>query len=781
MSGNNREYILMSCFSIVIKKIRKKISYKLCLNLLIIIFLPACHTASAEKIIYLKNDSITLGFDKYTGSLRIFTDFVNSYQFLDSTLSDGSLWKINITGNSGIETLDISTAARFEIIHADSKMLVFNWYDFDRIKQKDFQIEVKITLDDIKAESLWQIALTGCDGLKIEQVVFPRICGLREQDQEYLAVPTWMGELIEDPRIQLSKITGREKKYEWTYPGPLSMQCLALYGPQRYGFYAACHDSLAYRKSFCFVLDTLNSLIYEMSNYPVYDSTQSNYTPPYEAVIGSFRGDWISAAEKYKQWGSKQRWCVQSRFKNNLSPAWLNKTSVWVWNRGRSSKVLSPAVALKQKLNLPVNVFWHWWHGCSYDVGFPEYFPPREGKKDFNQALATAQQKGLKAIVYMNVLQWGTSTDSWKKENASAAAVKDINGHMNSHVYNVFTGKSLTSMCIGTRFWKDKYASLCDSALNFYRLNGIYMDQACLSRTCYDRNHGHPLGGGNYWVENFEILTGQIRSETFQSEQPVLAGEGCGEVWLPYLDVFLALQVSMERYAGINGREPIPFFQAVYHPYGITYGNYSSLLIPPYDELWPKEFAPKDPDRLLDAKYNRQFLMEQARSFVWGMQPTIANYREFLNHDRQEEIDYLIDLAKIRYRGLKYLLYGEFLRSPEIKFPQEDLNIYRLSIYAGRKGESVTHFHKRFPLVYAGTWKSDDNQIGIALASISDNAFPVNFSFESSEYQIPASGAIFLIDKQGRRMLTGYRDGNIEINITLPPRGLCIVEIVPDV
>ncbi len=53
--------------------------------------------------------------------------------------------------------------------------------------------------------------------------------------------------------------------------------------------------------------------------------------------------------------------------------------------------------------------------------------------------------------------------------------------------------------------------------------------------------------------------------------------------------------------------ETIPFFQAVYHPYGITFGSYSSLVTPPYDELWPEEFAPEKAGQLLDEKFNKQF------------------------------------------------------------------------------------------------------------------------------------------------------------------------------
>src|SRR5690606_3082781 len=129
--------------------------------------------------------------------------------------------------------------------------------------------------------------------------------------------------------------------------------------------------------------------------------------------------------------------------------------------------------------------------------------------------------------------------------------------------------------------------------LDDYGVDGIYMDQAVLSLVCWDPTHGHPVGGGNYWMAGFNALAAQIRDGA--SRQVLLAGEGAGEAWLPALDLMLTLQVSWERYSAPgSGWEPIPLFQAVYHAYGITYGSYSSLVMPPYDELWPKEFAPRE-------------------------------------------------------------------------------------------------------------------------------------------------------------------------------------------
>ena len=759
---------------------KNKITFLLILALISVTLL-CCTDGTKEKIVFIGNGNIELGFDKNTGSLIVFRDLVHRHEFLDTTILPTSLWEIDFLNDSEIETIDMNASSRFHFSKSDPLSLNLIWDNFSNSDNKDFKINALITLDKNEPLSSWKISLEGIEGKKIDRVVFPKINGIRDLGNEYLAVPSWMGQLIEDPRTQLSGIQGREKKYEWNYPGgPLSLQCLALYNTEKCGFYASCYDSLAYIKSFSFTLDTLNNLTYQMNNYPSLDATLNFYAPPYDAIIGSFKGDWITAAEQYREWGSKQRWCSESRLKNNLIPSWLEETAIWVWNRGKSGNVLVPAADLKQRLNLPVSVFWHWWHNNPYDQDLPEYFPPREGKKSFVQALSAAQDKGLRANVYMNVLQWGPSTESWKNENASIATIKDINGQMISHVYNRFTGKSLTRMCMATRLWKDKYSSLCDSAVNIYHTNGVYMDQACNFGMCYDRNHGHSIGGGNYWVKNFGELTDQIRSTISQTNQPVLTGEGCGEAYLPYLDGFLTLQVSIERYAGVGKWETIPFFQAVYHQYGITYGSYSSLTIPPYDEMWPKEFAPKNPKQLLDEDFNKQFLMEQARSFVWGMQPTIANYQSFLVSERKEEIEYLMNLAKVRYHGLKYLLHGEFLRSPDLEFPEGELKISRLSIYAGRTGERVTTFRKSYPLIYSGTWKSDDNQVGIALASISDDPFQVNFSFNAEYYELPASGEIYIIDMEGRRKLTGYSDDRIKVDFTLPPRGLCIVEITPN-
>lgn len=735
----------------------------------------SCNYYLSSESIVIENEKISLSFDPKNGSLTSLRNVESSYDMVDGSIPGSSPWEIELDQNGLSQIIDNRSARTFRYSKPDPSTLLLVWKKFDGAGNRKIVVNATITLENNKPLSLWKISVKHTGKKQIRQVIFPRIAGLKDPGEEYLAVPQWMGQIMKDPRKCLSETESNIKRYEWTYPG-LSLQCVALYSPVECGFYGSCLDTLVYIKNFSFSLDTLKTLVYRMSNFPSVDPASTFYELPYSAVVGTFMGDWITAAEIYREWGSKQKWARDSRFSNKKIPEWLENTALWVWNRGRSGNVLSPAADLKERLGLPVSVFWHWWHGCSYDDGFPEYLPPREGKDSFISAVSDAQKKGIRSVLYMNQRLWGTTTASWKNENASVWAVKDIDGDVNTHTYNIFTNKPAASMCIGTRFWKDKYASLADSAVNQYKANGIYMDQACLALKCYDNNHDHPIGPGNYWFNNFSRLTGQIRSGIPETRQLVLAGEGCGEAWLPYLDVFLTLAVSKERYAGLDAWETIPFFQAVYHQYSITYGNYSSLLVPPYDELWPQEYAPEKPLEMLDERFNKQFLMEQARSFVWGMQPTIANYQSFLAAARKKEIDYLINISKVRDRALKYLLYGRFLRNPETNSLAEDFDISRLSIYAGKQGESVTAFRGNFHLIYAGTWQADNNDVGIALTSISDNSERLTFKFNADDYNLPRSGRISVIDKNGSRLLKEYTGNEIVFDMMLEPGEACVIE-----
>lgn len=732
------------------------------------------NTATAS----IESGSLRIAVDPHDGELLELVGLATKHNILDGGPDLGGLWEVGVLldGQPAVLTPTQSKSFQWKILPS-GRAIRMTWGEFELSGAADCRVEVTVRLDADTPSSRWNISVTKPPEIALRQVRFPRVYGLRRQESERLAVPAWLGQQTNDPRSLLGGSDERGRRLAWDYPGRMALQCLAYYGEGGNGLYAACDDTEARRKTFALWGTTGGQVHFETVHYPKNEAADQNvYALPYHVVLGTFQGDWITAAERYREWATGQRWAKESRLQRGLVPEWVLDTGAWIWNRGPSPGVLPPATALQERLGLPVSVFWHWWHGCPYDIGFPEYLPPREGTEAFQQAAKRAHDEGVRFMVYMNQRAWGMSSRSWKEENAERFAVKGSDGKVRPEIYNIFTRQALASMCLATPFWRNKYAGLAEEAFKDLGVDGIYMDQACSHRACYDPNHGHPLGGGNSWMEGFRTLSNDIRKRCNADRQIVLAGEGCGEAWLPYLDLMLTLQVSRERYSSpTDPWEVIPFFQAVYHPYAVTYGSYSSLTMPPYDELWPAEFAPEEPLALLDRKYSQQFYLEQARAFVWGQQPALANFRPEHFDQRPEEIEFVMRLARVRSRATKYLLHGEFLRPPDLDVPDVTSDFSRLSIYAGQRSR-LTSSQKRHPLAIAGAWRAADGDVAIALASIADQTLPLSLTLDPAYYRLPKQARAYRIDEAGRETIGPLGGDGSSLKLELPARQAWIVE-----
>lgn len=742
--------------------------------LLLALLLPAITTlaAPAESKFYLESDALRLDFDSANGQLAQLTDKQSGHTFVEFQ-KDDALWSLHLRSASetGVITPDSANTFKTEPRKDGERTLDLIWQDFRLEKAPQLRVVVRVSLAPKESNVYWTIAIENTGNLTLDSLRFPRLPGIAAQQNERLAAPIWMGQLAKEPREFLCKAE-KPGRLEWAYPGLLSLQTFALYSEGGPGIFLATEDTKAFVKRFSIFGGPENRLGIEIAHLP--ESTtesQNRYEPAYRVVTGTFEGDWFTAAERYRTWALDQAWAENARLRTGAVENWATETALWIWNRGRSEQVLSPAIAIKERTGLPVSVFWHWWHGCPYDIGFPEYLPPREGTDPFRNAVKNAREAGVNAMVYMNQRLWGMTTESWEKEGAERYAVKEPDGKIHPETYNTFQPAPCAAMCIGTSFWRDKYASLAKEAVLDLGVSAIYMDQACLSLACYDPTHDHPIGGGTYWVNGFRMLQADIRE---RCTDVVLAGEGCGEAWLPYLDLMLSLQVSMERYAHPGVWEPIPFFHAVYHGYGIFFGNYSSLTMPPYDELWPAEFAPEEPLKLLDTKFSQQFRLEQARAFVWGQQPTIANFLPAHFEERPAEIAYLMQLAKLRMRGLKYLLHGAMLRPPVPRISDEEIDVCRLSIYTGQK-DALKQYRQSFPRVMASAWRATDDDVAIVLANVSKEPQAVSLDLPDDAYPLPTSATLFRIDANGRQEI-GPVPAEAHIDCTLPPEGAYIFE-----
>ena len=715
------------------------------LTALLIVF-PSCREGAVPS---LENGRVRLAFDPATGWPVSVMDKASGEEMLDGSVP---LWELRDVRDSVLKE-----ATAFLGYRRKPGVLQLSWKTASGIRVT--------ALAGLAAEDSllhWRISVTGL--ASGSSVRYP-ILDFRKLENEDFAFSSWLGRVERDPRTGL----GPDKpliRFSSESPGSLSMQLIASYDRESgRGLYLASNDTLSLSKTFTVELDSARTRFY-LTHYPAPEGLSGDWDPGYEVITGPFRGDWMTAAGLYRQWAVRQRWCRESRLAQRQIEGWVSGTGLWIWNRGRSENVLAEALHLQEKTGIPVSVLWHWWCDCGHDDDFPHYLPPREGAETFRDAVNYASARGVHALVYLNTFEWGTSSPGW--EEAKPFALRQRDGSFRQFASNTFTGHEIAAMCLHNAFWTDRFAAIADTVLRDYGVAGIYMDEACLSLRCYDPSHGHGVGGGNYWVEDFNSLSSRIRT---RDGRTVLAGEGSGEDWIPSLDLFLTLAVSRERYIGGNA-EPIPLFQAVYHDYAISFGSYGSLVYPPFDERWPSEFRPEGCETLLPARYILQFRMEQARALVYGMQPTIANYHAFLDQARGREMDFALLLARTRMSYLDYLLYGIFERVPAMSIPTARADISKVSIYAARDGRSAVQVTKEIPLLHTGMWRSPDGGLALFIVNIGDESQPVSFSLDPALYGLPAACRACIAGETVART----SEGPLAVSTTIPARGISVIE-----
>lgn len=685
--------------------------------------------ACGGKSVVLDNGKLRLEFDKATASLISMTDLETGYEYLDTKAEPQRLWRVIPLKAENV----ITEPTKVKVRKVSPYEVKLSWSG-----DGAFSLVARVRMDKEKPMSYWTAEICNYDGEVVKELVYPYLANIKAFTNEKVVMPDWSGRLYSNPRHTTKSLTvGRRENYNH------SMQLSAIYGEEPSGLYLATNDSNGYGREIEYIFYE-NLTDFRLRNFLDMGAEKERYTPPYEFILGVLHGDWYDAAQIYREWALQQDWVKNGRLHSGKMNPWLPETDVWVWNRGRSNNVLTEAEDLNDYLgDCNVSVLWHWWHNGPYDDAFPDYLPPREGRDSFVKAVARAKSKGINMTPYMNSIQWGESRRFLKGEDVDPYLARKANGSPHAHAYNVFTGNALMPMCVSQEFWHETYSNLCDTVVNRYGCPGVYMDQTCRWYWCYSKDHGHSVGGGNYWIKGYLKLVDRIREKTAPAN-PILVGEGTGEEWMSHMDGYLTLEICHERMYGDQPRTIVPIFNAVYHEHSICFGSLAGLTYPPYDECWPKKYCSPNTEKLMPAIFNTQFRMEQARSFVWGIQPMIANYHSFVRKARPTEMRFLAELVKKRKTYKEYLQYGRMLRAPKLADSHtEEIDVAQMSIYSYKtKGTNLFPFKKSVPMVYSSAWRNKEGDVLLAFVNISNEAKTITFSIDPIEYALSANGVL---------------------------------------
>jgi len=438
------------------------------------------------------------------------------------------------------------------------------------------------------------------------------------------------------------------------------------------GLYFATHDDGQNVKSFDIgpFADWGEPPVFSISHFPPEEiGTDKEFV--YDTIIGIFHGDWYDAADIYKVWATKQWWCAKKLWDRDIAD-WM-RTGVGVFQMSNyhlpklklnhSLKQIAEMVnKLSEEAGVPLLALIFNWEGKGGWTGPKGFFPPREGKSEFRKAMQCLQEDGNFGFVYITggcwylKLPYNPPFTSWSEFEAEGRpnAIKDANGEI--PIGRWFSGWESTRICPQTDYTKKLTTSILLKCLDL-GCTVVQIDNFPCggAEACYESVHGHPLGYGPWWSEEWGKLLVNVRRQA-KAKYPncAITTEGIAENFIPYLDMFDQRAGNME-YFGHYSRgmpmdgETIPIFSYVYNEY-----------IGAYCAAYPECNRP-------EVLYWTRCL---GKSLVQGVVPTGGWYFPEPAELNPVTIGFYKKVVRAAARECwPYLMFGQMLRPPEIDVP----------------------------------------------------------------------------------------------------------------
>lgn len=740
----------------------------------------------------LSNDLVEWRFAAHEGRLTVESviDRKTGTQFIESEVeAPDNLWQVSLRSPRWPAMLD-ETQGKLEAKQSATG-IVFTWSGLPLGDEKA-TVTMAVELPAGSAMANWTIDVDhGSKGFGVWQVHCPRISNLRplsdDPSKNFVAIPTGHnggageGQLFKNPWETLEPVVR-------TYPCYIqSMQFNAWYGPDA-GLYLATHDGKMHTKGFLIkpsaTSGSTRALSYDVIHYPADSGVEgTEFHQSYPAVVGVFHGDWYDAARIYRAWALDQVWAQKGPLhqRTDISP-WLMRGAWWtvfalervddakgghlrrlarelpwdeVQRRSRQIDVEASVAKVKKAYDYfgyPI-LLWcnEWWEGGG-DVSPPRYVP----MKGLKEMLAELHRQVPDAYFsgHMQAKRYSVQVAEYN-DDVKAALEKTPDGSLALEPMDACDkGDQHAYPCWATEFWqKDWQKRAADRVA--YGLDGFHMDElgshTDFTFQCFNREHGHPIGGGTLYADTRRNMVTLIR-DSARTQRPgfALHHEAMCEI---YIDVADAAEVCTSP-----SNNNIPLYEAVYHDYSFVMGR---RIIEWMDRnTYP--MGARNGDELID-----EFVSSYAETFVWGNQPSWT---------RIDIVDYAPKIAAVikktmdaRYRNLQYLNVGDMMRPLVVTKPLQTVErIWRLN-------DTPQH---TLPVILNSVWKAADGTIAIVLFNITTE--PQAISYRSDLAEAGLKGSRFKITRidGAEPVAMGYADSDkLERTDTVEPYGLMILKV----
>ena len=453
----------------------------------------------------------------------------------------------------------------------------------------DFKVVVNYFVEEEQLKSNISV-ITGENGIK--RIHFPTYNGVEKisEKDDVLLVPYQNGAILKNPVDNFLNTDkdvpfwmGRGgKKYENDYPAQYSYQCFAYYNKDKVGYYMGIEDGNAYIKTIGFHYnEEVNGMNVVFTNYPEGMDEVCYYELPYNYTFTFFKGDWQTAAKMYRKWAVNQKWYKPLK-ERNFSPELKNIDFVRINHEHyflgtRDEEYIETCRMIKEKLSCNPAMHWYGWNKApKHGDWYPEMadYSNKEWLENLHSINDRLTKMGVKKIPYVNVHLWDNHLESFEKENAIDTLVIPEGREIVDEPW--CPERNLFAVCHATPKMKNKAFRLFERIVNKDGFDGIYIDQvgSFNATLCFNKEHGHPVGGGSWWSDEYHKMIDPLRK--VMPKEKFLTTESCCETYHDLFDMLLTLDPYGNQFGAIGGSnnaDAVPLLAMIYNDSVLSYGS----------------------------------------------------------------------------------------------------------------------------------------------------------------------------------------------------------------
>jgi len=588
-----------------------------------------------------------------------------------------------------------------------------------------------------------------------------------------------LGDTVEDDRLILPWMDGAvlpRPGATWMnramlYPGHAFTQFTAYYDSAAGVFFGA-QDPAGHCKQWEMsarprkqVQVTLAHLLPEAPN--------RNVVLPYDMVLGTFRGDWMDAADIYKRWAKGQPWCARTLRERADIPPFLKEGSgvIIAGIQGREGyngslgkdlerlPQLAADYRRRTELSHIICVPYGWenrgtWAGINY-------FPAVPSDEAWRQACAALHAQGDRVAFLTSGYWWvvkrqAGSTGPGFDDTADFERRKDMviwqaegqpfafDNYENTNPNGAWRGLSVT-LCHGSPAANEV---MKDIFLRAARLGValVSFDQEIgggQPEPCYRQSHPHPPGYGNWMWTGFRDACARILQEgkPIQPELGLLM-ENVSELAIPYMSTYWSRQFG-EFDHGAPGAQGIALFSYLYHEHVTCIG---AACVQGQGQRGTRPSAGL-----------RCFIL--ANNLTRGLIP--GPFMGDVPLDAQDAWHKEVSEAFFAYckpyaRFPEYLMLGSTRRPPRIRCASQEVEYWR--------GEPGVKVPATLPTVTAGSFESGDGSVGTIIVNTTAKA-------QAANVELQPGGGDAILYRADRSELQRWDRAPSQIPLALEPYG----------